>query len=82
MPEHALDVVGLFPALCEALSDIMVVLVEQGLEIYPREGRWYWCWRTYHTEAAYGTETMGEALAAALTFRLRVPPTPTSATVN
>ena len=39
-------------------------------------------WRTYHAEAACGTETMGEALAAALTFRLRVPPTPTQATVN
>jgi hypothetical protein len=73
MRTHPLDVVVLLPAFGDTLLQIFDVLLAQGLEVYPHEGKWFWRWRAYHAEAATGTESMADAFAAALTFRLQLP---------
>jgi len=81
MQTHPLDVV-LLPAFGDTLTQIFDVLVEHGLEVYPHAGQWFWRWRAYHVEAAAGAGSMGEAFAAALEFRLRMPVSTLPATSN
>jgi hypothetical protein len=73
MQSHPLDVVVLLPAFGETLMRIFEVLLEQGLEVYPADGQWFWRWRVYRVEATVGVATMEEAFAAALTARLQMP---------
>jgi hypothetical protein len=82
MEPHPVDVVVLYPAFFEALADVFALLVEQGLEIYPLEGQWYWRWRTMRLAASCGSPTMGAALATALAMRLQSSYPAGSAEVN
>ena len=73
MHTHPLDVMVLFPAFADTLIELFEVLSAHGLEVYPHEGQWFWRWRSYSMEATSGATSMGEAVAAALTFRLQMP---------
>ncbi|MFP4436607.1 MAG: hypothetical protein ACLFVO_05120 [Chloroflexaceae bacterium] len=73
MKPHPVDVVVLFPGFFEALTQVFEMLVEQGLEVYPQNGQWFWRWRTCRTEGHQAYASLGEAVAAALLFRLRTP---------
>lgn len=67
---HPYDVVALFPPFLLALSQVFQYLVESGLEVYLQEEQWYWQWTRLgvHSSDSYGS--MGEALIAALDYRL------------
>jgi hypothetical protein len=73
MQLHPLDVVVMLPAFGDTVAQIFDVLLAQGLEVYPHDGLWFWRWRAYHMGSSTGVETMGDAFAAALTFRLQLP---------
>lgn len=61
-----------FPAVVGAVSTIIEDLVEQGLEVYPRNGQWAWRWRLHGVES--GDEyDLQNALIDALSYRLLMP---------
>lgn len=70
---HQLDIALWFPAVTRALAEFMQMMIDDGLELFPRDGNWCWRWRLFNTQSAHGFPELHTAIIDAMAFRLMKP---------